>query len=74
MAQELHPEARRLLALLIEFPPLASERLKGLLPVAEPVETLSVKLSFEFPDLLFHLGNAGLHFSHSRENRLLIAG
>jgi hypothetical protein len=74
MPEELHAKARCLLTLPIQFLPLAPERLQTLLPLTEPFGTLSVNARLQFPNLLFHLGYLGLHFSHPREDRLLVAG
>jgi hypothetical protein len=74
MPQELHANACCLLTLPIQFLPLAPEHTQTLLALTEPVGTLSVNPRLEFPNIPFHLGYLGLHFSHPCENRLLVAG
>ena len=74
MPQELHANARCLLALPIQLLPLAPEHIQTLLALTELFETLAVGTSFEFPDLVFHFRNPDLHFSHPRQDRLLVAG
>lgn len=73
MPQELHSKASGLLALPIQLLPFAPEHVQTLLALTEPFQALAVGTSFEFPDLVFHFGNPGLHLSHSGENRLLVA-
>jgi hypothetical protein len=74
MPQELHAKARRLLALPIKVLPLAPEHIQTLLTLIEPFQTLAVATPLEFPHLLLHFANPGLHLSHPRQDRLLVAG
>jgi hypothetical protein len=74
MPQQLHAKARCLLPLPIQFLPLAPERIQTLLALTELLETLAVGTPLEFPDLVLHVGNPGLHLSHPRQDCLLVAG